>query len=203
MAYVYRHIRKDKNEVFYIGIGCSANYKRAFQTHKRNPFWERTASLTEFEVEILFDNLTWEEACEKEKEFIALYGRRDLGKGTLVNLTDGGDGGKGVVKSNEEKIFRSKKMKENHSWANNEKREKIVNFLKNKQKGEGNSFFGKKHNKETLDKIGEGRRKYILDLQTGVYYTLKEFAELNKMKIGSVQYLVINKNRKTKKYIYE
>ena len=203
MAYVYRHIRKDKNEVFYIGIGCSPNYKRAFETHKRNIFWERTASLSEIEVEILFDNLTWEEACEKEKEFIKLYGRRNLGLGTLVNLTDGGDGGKGVKKSIEEKAYRSNKMKQNHSWANNEKRKEIVNNLKEKQKGNKNSFFGKHHKKETLEKIGEGRRKYILDLQTGVYFTLKEFAEFNKMKIGSVQYLVINKNKKLKKYIYE
>lgn len=30
MAYVYRHIRLDKNEVFYIGIGTDTkNYKRA------------------------------------------------------------------------------------------------------------------------------------------------------------------------------
>ena len=114
MAYVYRHIRKDKNEVFYIGIGCSPNYKRAYETHKRNRIWDRTVSLTEFEVEILFDELTWEEACEKEKEFIALYGRVNLGTGTLVNLTDGGDGGFGIVKSEEEKIKRSEKMKKQH-----------------------------------------------------------------------------------------
>lgn len=36
--------------------------------------------------------MTWEEACEKEKELISKIGRRDLGLGTLVNMTDGGDG---------------------------------------------------------------------------------------------------------------
>ena len=30
MAYLYRHIRLDTNEIFYIGIGSDINYKRAF-----------------------------------------------------------------------------------------------------------------------------------------------------------------------------
>ena len=29
MAYLYRHIRLDKNEPFYIGIGSDTNFKRA------------------------------------------------------------------------------------------------------------------------------------------------------------------------------
>jgi hypothetical protein len=37
--------------------------------------------------------LSWEEACEKEIELIEMYGRRKLGEGTLVNLTEGGQGG--------------------------------------------------------------------------------------------------------------
>jgi hypothetical protein len=32
---------------------------------------------------------------------ISLHGRRDLGKGTLVNLTSGGEGGKGLIFSKE------------------------------------------------------------------------------------------------------
>ena len=92
MAYVYRHIRLDKNEPFYIGIGKDDTYKRAYQSSKtkRSDFWHNIASKG-YEVEILIDNLTWEQACEKEKEFISIYGRRDLGQGTLVNLTNGGE----------------------------------------------------------------------------------------------------------------
>ena len=35
MAYLYRHIRLDKNEPFYIGIGSNElnNYKRAYLTY--------------------------------------------------------------------------------------------------------------------------------------------------------------------------
>ena len=93
MAYIYRHIRADKNQPFYIGVGLRDNgYKRAFQRgkHKRSEHWQRIAK-NGYEVEILLDGLTEEQAFQKEIEFIALYGRIDKGTGTLCNHTDGGD----------------------------------------------------------------------------------------------------------------
>lgn len=39
MAYVYRHIRLDKNEPFYIGIGSNETYKRANTIKDRNKIW--------------------------------------------------------------------------------------------------------------------------------------------------------------------
>ncbi|NBY21342.1 MAG: hypothetical protein EBQ73_00350 [Gammaproteobacteria bacterium] len=91
MAYVYRHIRLDKNEPFYIGIGSDEEYKRANTNTRRNKHWINISKFG-YEVDILFDGLTWDEACVKEKEFISLYGRKDKNKGSLCNLTDGGDG---------------------------------------------------------------------------------------------------------------
>ena len=95
MAYVYRHIRLDKNEVFYIGIGkdSDSNYRRAYVKEGRNSHWINITNITDYEIEIIIDNLTWEEAAVKEIEFISLYGRYDIGHGTLVNQTDGGTGG--------------------------------------------------------------------------------------------------------------
>ena len=76
MPYVYRHIRLDKNEPFYIGISSTDdNYARAFDRshkHRRNKLWQNIANKTDFEVEILLDNLTHEESCEKEMEFIKM-----------------------------------------------------------------------------------------------------------------------------------
>ena len=97
MAYLYRHIRLDKNEPFYIGIGTDINgkYRRAYNKTKRNIFWKNIINKTKYEVEIILEDLTLEEANRKEMEFIKLYGRRDKNQGTLVNLTDGGDGTKG------------------------------------------------------------------------------------------------------------
>lgn len=92
MAYLYRHIRIDKNEPFYIGIGSDNSYRRANETSRRNIHWKNIVKKGEYKVEILLDDLTWEQACEKEKEFIALYGRANLNNGSLCNLTDGGEG---------------------------------------------------------------------------------------------------------------
>lgn len=101
MAYVYRHIRLDKNEPFYIGIGSDVDYCRANERARRNKLWKRIAAKTRHEVEIILDGVSFDAAKEKEKEFIALYGRIDLGTGSLANMTDGGDGTKNKVVSDE------------------------------------------------------------------------------------------------------
>jgi len=99
---VYRHVRLDTNEVFYIGAG---DYERAFRNgKKRNILWNDIVNTTEYRVDILFDNLTLEEAHKKEREFIQLYGRKDLGLGTLINMTDGGRGSLGLKTSDDTKI---------------------------------------------------------------------------------------------------
>lgn len=91
MAYLYRHIRLDKNEPFYIGISSDMGY-RAKDYKKRNKIWKDIVNKTNYEIEILLDNLTWNEACVKEIEFIKLYGRICNNSGCLANLSEGGDG---------------------------------------------------------------------------------------------------------------
>jgi hypothetical protein len=95
MAYVYRHIRLDKNEPFYIGIGSDETYKRANAKKGRNKIWYDIAAKTDYEVEILFDDISWDDACKKEIEFISLYGKKAEG-GLLSNITDGGEGTLGL-----------------------------------------------------------------------------------------------------------
>lgn len=112
MAYVYRHIRLDKNEPFYIGIGSDSTYFRANKKSQRNLYWKRIIAKTDFEVEILFDGISWEEAKLKEKEFIALYGRKDLNNGCLVNMTEGGDGTIGKIITDKTKQKLSQSIKE-------------------------------------------------------------------------------------------
>jgi hypothetical protein len=90
MAYIYKHIRKDTKEVFYIGIGKS---KTRIKSHaNRNNYWLNIVNKVGFESEIIEDNLTWQTACEKEVYWINYYGRIDNKTGTLVNMTDGGEG---------------------------------------------------------------------------------------------------------------
>lgn len=104
MAYVYRHIRLDKNIPFYIGIGSDTDgeYKRAYSIANRNNHWRNIVSNYGYDVEILMDGLSWEQAQDKEVEFIALYKRKIHG-GSLCNYTDGGGGSVGLMVSNETK----------------------------------------------------------------------------------------------------
>jgi hypothetical protein len=112
MAYVYIHKRKDTNEVFYVGIGQNKN--RAFEKTRRNPFWKRITKITDFDVHIIEENLSWKEACEREKYWISFYGRRNINTGSLVNLTDGGDGTLGRIVSEETRNKMRRPISEEH-----------------------------------------------------------------------------------------
>lgn len=178
MAYVYRHIRLDKNEPFYIGIsGNDDNYKRAYCVLDRNIYWKRIVAKTKYEVEIILDNLTREQACDKEIEFISLYGRRDLKKGILVNLTDGGDGVLNHIVSEETRVKMGKAQLGNKKYllrttpqeeinkkvslANKGKirSEEHKEKIRNNFKINGHPCLGKKLTNETKQKIRDSKKK--------------------------------------------
>lgn len=100
MAYVYKHIRKDNNEPFYIGVGgllSFDNYQRANACNRkglknRSEFWKNIVNKVGFTVEIVLDNCTKEEAFLEEVRLIKLYGRQDISTGILANHTNGGEG---------------------------------------------------------------------------------------------------------------
>ncbi len=104
MAYVYRHIREDKNTPFYIGIGSDDYFYRAKEIKRRNAHWNNITNKTKWYYEILVNNLTYEEAKLKEIEFIELY-KRTADGGTLVNKTKGGEGTLGLIPVNIKKCF--------------------------------------------------------------------------------------------------
>ena len=90
MAYVYIHKTKDDGTPFYIGISNNDDgYKRAQNTKRRNPYWERVAKKYGFTYEILNEGLSWEEAQEYEKKYIREYKERGY---QLTNMTEGGEG---------------------------------------------------------------------------------------------------------------
>jgi hypothetical protein len=144
MAYIYRHIRTDTNEVFYIGIGNDKSYKRAKDYFKRNSFWKKVFNKTEYIIEIIEDGLTWEEACEREQYWIKFYGRRDLKEGTLVNMTNGGEGCCGLICSEAHKLKISKVHKG----------KKLSDETKQKLR---ESHTGKKLSKEIKNKMSKTR----------------------------------------------
>lgn len=90
MAVVYIHKRLDNGDVFYVGAGRSSS--RAFDLKSRNKYWRNIVNKHGHEVCITHDDICIEEAFSIEKYLISFYGRIDLKTGTLVNLTDGGEG---------------------------------------------------------------------------------------------------------------
>ena len=106
MAYVYQLIRLDTNEVFYVGVG--KENKRASDKRGRNKYWHHIVNKVGYSAQIILDGITWEEACQKEKELIEYYGRKDLGLGQLVNMTNGGEGVPGIKRSTFSKEHRQK-----------------------------------------------------------------------------------------------
>lgn len=151
MAYVYRHIRLDKNIPFYIGIGNDNSFIRANEKSRRNNIWNKIVSKSDYEVEIIFDNVDWDFACEKEKELIKLYGRIDLGNGSLSNLTDGGEGAKNRI------YVTSEETKKKISLAHKGKKLSESTKLKLKEK-----FANRKFSQKHLDslKIAAQKRDY-------------------------------------------
>jgi predicted transcriptional regulator len=109
MAVVYTHQRLDNNEVFYVGIGKTP--RRAFSKNSRNKYWKHITNKTEYIVDILHSDVNWNEACELEKDLIFIYGRKDLALGTLVNMTDGGDGNNNIIISEESRHKMSESAK--------------------------------------------------------------------------------------------
>jgi hypothetical protein len=190
MPVIYRHIRLDTNEPFYIGIGKTD--KRAYSKKSRNKLWNNIVNKTEYIVEILMDNLTWEQACEKEKEFISMYGRKDLGKGTLVNMTDGGDGNNNFSKEVRERISNAHKGNQyGKGWKpTKEQIEKIKIALKGKSNNNITSF---KVGHKTWNKGTKGLTKRnitsfssenpikavsVIDISTNkIYKTIREAAK--------------------------
>ena len=101
MATVYRHLRNDTGTPFYVGIGKTT--KRAYSKYARNDHWHKLVNKAGYSVDIIYEGISWEEACKVEQYLIGLYGRKDLGKGGLVNMTDGGEGISGLKHTTETK----------------------------------------------------------------------------------------------------
>jgi hypothetical protein len=101
MAYVYLHKTKDEGTPFYIGISSveSKKYHRANSDRGRNQYWKNVVNKNGYEIEILKEGITFDEAKELEKQYIKEY--KDRGY-KLVNMTEGGDGTVGYKRSKAE-----------------------------------------------------------------------------------------------------
>jgi hypothetical protein len=144
MAILYIHKKLDDKEVFYVGIG--KNQRRAFSSYSRNKMWHSVVNKHGIEVEILQNNLNWEEACLLEIEMISKYGRRDKNTGCLVNMTAGGDGLNDISEETRHKL-RISSLGKKQSEESKRKTARPGILSPNYGKfGELHPKFGKKHN---------------------------------------------------------
>lgn len=129
-VYVYRDPRPTKgNQPVYVGKGTGDRDISHWAKGSHNkPFQDFLSHLKRRGLvaacQRVFETEDEEAAFAKERELVTLYGRRDLGTGTLFNRTDGGEGASGAVKTDEQK-----QIDKNNSllnWQNPEYRAKVI-----------------------------------------------------------------------------
>lgn len=165
--FLYRHIRLDKKEPFYIGIGTKmkkfnslkTEFFRAYDNNikRRNKIWADIVKKSDYKIEIILESDDYEFILNKEEEFISLYGRINLKTGCLANLTNGGEGTKGILFSEERNI-------------------KISKGNKGRIKSEQERMI-----------ISKRASKKIINKETGVVYSsIKEASELNNISLTAL-----------------
>lgn len=179
--YLYRHIRNDINKPFYVGIGTKpkvfngykTEYKRAFDltNKKRSAFWLNVFNKAnrDISVEILFESNSYDEIKKKEQEFISIHGRNDCDNGTLVNLTDGGEGVKGKIVSEETKKLLSKLLKGRHHTQ--ETIDKIILNHASKQEGYVKTVSFEQRKQISQNLTGRYLKEDVLCIETGIVYS--------------------------------
>ena len=190
--YIYRHVRPDTNEVFYIGKGNNMNpkkslYERMSITKKRNKIWQAITLKNNgvFKSHILFECATEQECNKKEIEFIGLYGRKNVNTGTLANLTDGGDGSLGIITTKETRDKLSKRFSgENHPNFGKKLSKETCLKKSESMKSSDKNLKGKKLPEWWKDKIRQtmfgkdnpmygkvsSRAKKVIDIETNIKY---------------------------------
>ena len=161
--YIYWYRNPLKNgEVFYIGYGdhqrkcggCRAydhinEVKRGIVSSNRHKHYTIKQILDNGKeplVEIISDGLTYSQAIEAEASLIEKH------KSTLVNITDGGDGGDTFTgQPTWKKSAIRKKLREKLPTIHSKE---WIQQLSEDRCGQGNPFYGKRHSKKTKQICG-------------------------------------------------
>jgi hypothetical protein len=153
--YTYAYLREDGTP-YYIGKG------RGQRAYWRNSN-DRIPAPQKNRILILKSNLTEESAFRHEIYMISLFGRKDLGTGILINLTDGGEGRSNMSQECREKIRKINLNKE----VSDITRKRMSDVRK-----------GKKQSKEWIEKRTEKLR--------GKIRTEEQIEKLSQSHIGQV-----------------
>lgn len=170
--YVYEWYIIDTNEVFYVGKGKNFRYR---DIKNRNKFFKDMYSSHNCKVRKVYENLTEEEAFEKEIELIKYYKTNTNFR--LTNQTDGGDGVSGWKPSQE---FREKQSKISRArWADEEFRDKMVQMRQDE-----NGVYKSEEFRKKISQIVSGKN----NPNYHNYWTEEQKMALSKQRKGNPKY---------------
>ncbi|NBW12734.1 MAG: hypothetical protein EBR82_32385 [Caulobacteraceae bacterium] len=178
---VYLHITKDNGIPFNVGKG-SKKWKRHNSKKNRNDWWYNIVNKHGYDVIILEDDLTEKQAFELETYWIKRIGRKNLGLGPLVNLSDGGEGPSGMIHNGEirKKISENTKKgmtdevckKISEREKGKKLSEKQLEEIRKRNRGETHPMYGKKHSEKSKNKMrGHKKGNLVLNMETGIFYS--------------------------------
>ena len=142
MFYVYEHVRKDTNEIFYVGKGKG---RRATAGWNRNKHWTNIVNKTGgFTVKFLAKD------SDEELAFLAEIERIDQLKRLGVKLCNIAPGGEcNTMKGEKHPLYGKHHSAETRAKIGKAASERI---------GDKNAFFGKTHTEESKAKMSEARK---------------------------------------------
>lgn len=148
--YVYGHYTQDTDVLFYIGKGSG---RRSEAKDNRSRFWHNIVKKHGFTSRVLAKFDTEAEALRYEIEAIGFFGRRDLGVGPLINMTDGGEGITGAKLVRSAEYLEKQSARQKGRIFSPETRAKMSAAAKNRTA-------------ETRKKLSVARRKRVITEET-------------------------------------
>ncbi len=184
--YVYAYIRSKSSKTgiigtpYYIGKGTAnrCNDKHRVPVPKDKSF-----------IVFLETNLTNIGACALERRYIRWYGRKDIGTGILLNMTDGGDSNTGWSPTEETRLKMSISAK--NRIVSEETKEKHRNRVISKETREKQSLArtGKTHTDDSKQKmkgriVSDETKELMRIAKLGRKHSPESIAKMRAAKLG-------------------